>query len=158
MKDRRTLTAYGLLGVQLLLLAGVFLLPGGDDWTVPRWLTQVAGGLEVLGLLVLGIGLVGLGGSLTPLPIPVAKGRLKVGGIYRFVRHPIYSGLTVLAAGSAIGSASIAVAGAALALVAWLAIKARWEEARLREHYADYAAYAERTPAFIPFLKRAHRP
>ena len=37
-----------------------------------------------------------------------------------------------------------------IALVVWLAIKARWEERHLRARYAGYASYASRTPRFIP--------
>jgi hypothetical protein len=51
--------------------------------------------------------------------------------LYRFVRHPIYTGITALVAGVTIRSASIAVALASVALVGWFMIEARWEEQHL---------------------------
>jgi len=142
--------AWAFVLVQLILLAAVLLLPAGGDWATPGWLSKGARVLSLLGLLVLGIGLLNLGRLATPLPTPVRDGELRSNGLYRYVRHPIYSGVMALAIGSAIPSGSVEDAAAALALVVWLAIKARWEELRLRERYPGYSAYADRTPRFIP--------
>jgi protein-S-isoprenylcysteine O-methyltransferase Ste14 len=136
--------------VQLILLAAVILLPGGSAWITPGWLSNGARVLWLIGLVVIGIGLVNLGRSATPLPTPVKDGELRSDGLYRYVRHPIYSGAMAFAIGSAIPSGSVAVAAAAVALVVWLAIKARWEERRLSARYPGYSAYADRTPRFIP--------
>lgn len=146
--------AWGFVLVQLVLLAAVFLLPGGSDWTTPAWLSKGARLLSLLGLVVLAIGSVNLGRSATPLPTPVSNGELRSNGLYRYVRHPIYGGVMALAIGSAIPSGSIGITAAALALVVWLAIKARWEERRLSARYPGYPAYAARTPRFIPSWRR----
>jgi protein-S-isoprenylcysteine O-methyltransferase Ste14 len=142
------------MAVQLGLLAAIFLLPAGDAWTPPSWLGTGSRVLEIVGLVVLGIGLLNLGRSATPLPTPVRGGELRSTGLYRYVRHPIYSGVMALAVGSAITSGSVTIAVAALTLVGWLAIKARWEERRLSARYPDYAAYAARTPRFLPSPRR----
>jgi protein-S-isoprenylcysteine O-methyltransferase Ste14 len=110
--------------------------------------------LQVAGLVVLIIGLLNLGRSATALPTPVQGGELRSSGLYRYVRHPIYTGVMALAVGSAIPSGSVVIAVATLALVTWLAIKARWEERRLGARYPGYAAYAAQTPRFIPSPRR----
>ena len=143
-----------LLLVQLGLLAAIFVLPTGHAWATPRWLRIGTRVLQIAGLVVLGIGLMNLGRSATPLPTPVKGGELRSSGLYRYVRHPIYTGVMALAVGAAILSRSVAVAIATLALVAWLAVKARWEERRLEVRYPGYAVYAARTPRFIPSPKR----
>lgn len=145
--------AWAFVFVQLILLAGIILLPGRGDWTTPGWLSSGARVLSLIGLVVIGIGLVNLGRSATPLPTPVEDGELRSNGLYRYVRHPIYSGVMAFAIGSAIPSGSVAVAAAAASLVVWLGIKARWEERRLSARYAGYSAYADRTPRFIPSLR-----
>jgi protein-S-isoprenylcysteine O-methyltransferase Ste14 len=152
--DRDRVVAWALLAVQLGLLAAIFLLPAGDAWTPPSWLGTGSRVLEIVGLVVLGIGLLNLGRSATPLPTPVRGGELRSTGLYRYVRHPIYSGVMALAVGSAITSGSVTIAVATLTLVGWLAIKARWEERRLSARYPDYAAYAARTPRFLPSPRR----
>jgi protein-S-isoprenylcysteine O-methyltransferase Ste14 len=148
---RDTVIAWTFLIVQVALLAAILLLPGGDAWEVPLWLGRSAVAVEAIGLVVLLVGLINLGRSLTPLPTPVAHGKLRTDGLYRFVRHPIYSGVIALTVGSAVRSGSRAVAVATVGLAVWFAVKARWEERKLRERYPEYAAYAAGTPAFVPF-------
>jgi protein-S-isoprenylcysteine O-methyltransferase Ste14 len=74
------------------------------------------------------------------------------GGPYRYVRHPIYSGILLALLGSAIAlDRWRALLGFALMFAA-LSLKARHEESRLRQVLPDYGAYAEKTAALIPFL------
>ncbi len=152
--DHDRVVAWVLLLVQLGLLAAIFLLPSGHAWTAPAWLETLARVLEIAGIVVLGVGLLNLGRSATALPTPVRGGELRSTGLYRYVRHPIYVGVMALAVGSAIVSGSLAIAAATLALVVWLVLKARWEEGRLEMRYPAYAAYAARTPRFIPRPRR----
>ena len=148
---RDTVVAWLFVIVQFVLLVAILLLPSGDAWGVPQWLDLFARVLEWVGAVVLVLGLVNLGRSLTPLPSPVAHGELHTGGLFRLVRHPIYAGIMALAIGVAIRSASPWVALAAAALIGWFMLKARWEEARLAVRYPGYRAYAARTPRFVPF-------
>jgi protein-S-isoprenylcysteine O-methyltransferase Ste14 len=78
---------------------------------------------------------------------------LIVGGPYAHVRHPIYTGLLMMFAGTALAvgewRAALAVAVAAAAF--WL--KLRREEALMRRQFGEaYARYASRVPALIPFV------
>lgn len=74
------------------------------------------------------------------------------GGPYRYVRHPIYSGLLVALLGSAVGLDHWrALFGFAL-IFASLWIKSRHEEHHLRQVLPGYDAYARETAALIPFL------
>ena len=148
---RDTALAWLFVTVQLALLVAILVLPAGDAWPVPRWLDRLALALQLLGLAVLVVALVNLGRSLTPLPTPVPHGVLRRDGMYRVVRHPIYSGILALATGVAIRSASVWVAVATVALAGWFSLKARWEEQHLAARYPGYAAYAARTPRFVPF-------
>ena len=78
-----------------------------------------------------------------------------VAGPYRFVRHPIYSGiiLAVLATAVVQGTES-ALLGAAL-IVLGTFMKARVEESFLRRELGEdrYDAYARRVPMFVPFTR-----
>jgi protein-S-isoprenylcysteine O-methyltransferase Ste14 len=147
---RETAVAWAFVAGQAVLLAVLVLAPTGDDWLAPRWLDRAALGLELLGAVALAVGLVGLGRSLTALPVPVPHGELRTSGIYRLVRHPIYAGILALAAGLAVRSGSLVVALAAASLTGWFMAKARWEEARLRDRYPAYLDYQRRTPRFVP--------
>ena len=74
-------------------------------------------------------------------------------GPYAFVRHPIYSGLLLMIAGTAIATGRLRCFVAFLiALGSWHA-KSRTEEAFLAEQCpADYLRYRQEVKALIPFL------
>lgn len=138
------------VGVQIILLALVLLLPGGDDWSRPGWLRGVALALNIVGFLLLVAGTFGLGRSLTPNPVPLADGRLQTAGLYAFMRHPIYTGVMALVAGVSLGSGSFVRAGIGVLTIVFFNVKARWEESRLARHYPEYLAYAAVVPRFLP--------
>jgi protein-S-isoprenylcysteine O-methyltransferase Ste14 len=73
-------------------------------------------------------------------------------GPYRFVRHPIYSGLILAVAGTAVVIGEwrgLAALGLALAAVIY---KSRVEEKRMLETFPEYEAYRRTTAALIPFI------
>ena len=143
-------TARLLVTAQFVLLGLIALLPGGWGWHVPGWLRGLGLTGVLAGVVVMLLGGTALGRGLTAVPIPNEHAQLRTGGLYRVVRHPIYTVL-LLASGSfvvATGSGWRALAFAAL--VALLTVKARWEEARLARRFAAYPEYAARTPRFVP--------
>lgn len=146
----------GWVVAQALLLAGV-LVAGltGPAWDgVTLWLAIPAGAiLLALGALLALVGLRGLGSSLTPFPRPRRRGELVAHGIYGMVRHPIYGGLMLAAPGWALLTASVAALALALALIVFLALKARHEEKLLTARFPDYGEYRRRVRRrFLPWL------
>ncbi len=73
-------------------------------------------------------------------------------GAYRWVRHPIYSGLILGALGLALLRGGILSLLYALILFIFFDIKSRKEESWLREKYVDYADYQQRVRKLIPFI------
>lgn len=139
-----------LVAAQFVLLGILVFVPPGDAWSVPRPLGLAGAGLRVAGLAAIAAGAVNLGRSLSVHPEPAREAELKTGGLYRYVRHPIYTGVLVLGAGIAVTSGSLVAAGAMVLLVVVLAAKARFEERLLRARFPGYEEYARRTPAFLP--------
>lgn len=140
------------VAVQVVLLVTLVLLPRGDAWPMPGWLLGIAGGLTVLGLVVVVVASLNLGRALTPTPVPNGQGGLRTGGLYRFVRHPIYTGVLSIVLGIALGTGRWSGAVLAAVTVVFFVLKARWEEARLVEAFPGYVAYAASTPRFVPFI------
>ena len=72
-------------------------------------------------------------------------------GPYRFVRHPIYSGMLLALLGTALAiGAAYGFIATALVLAGFI-IKLRLEEARMRETFpAEYDDYSRRTARLIP--------
>ncbi len=73
-------------------------------------------------------------------------------GIYRFVRHPIYTGLMTVGLAFLLSSPTLVVATTYVLLVLVTNARAGIEEQMLSEHYADYTEYRTRTKRYIPFV------
>lgn len=91
-------------------------------------------------------------GNFNVHPEPKAKGQLVTTGPYRWVRHPMYSTVLLLAAALAHAPGSLLACGAWLVLAGVLLAKALMEERWLREIHPGYAAYTRHTKRFIPWL------
>jgi len=119
------------------------------------WWPLAVSGLPALALLAYGVwtgvaGVRDLGRNLTPLPAPKTGGTLVTTGIYARMRHPLYSSLMALGLAWALVWSSLP--GLALAAALWLFLhaKARHEEARLSQIFAEYPGYSSRVPRFFP--------
>ena len=74
-------------------------------------------------------------------------------GPYRFVRHPIYSGLLLMCLGSAIPVGELRSWLGFVLLVAGFWIKLRQEERLMLRHFPDqYPAYRKEVKAVVPFV------
>ncbi len=90
--------------------------------------------------------------NLSPFPSPLPGSRLITNGVYKFVRHPIYTGIILAFFGFAI----ITDSGYRLIISTFLFVlfyvKTLYEEERLMESFAGYSDYKKRTGRFFPKL------
>ena len=125
------------------ILAVGLLAPGWPD--VARWWLKGAGVLLVFGGAFLIVQAArALGSGLTPFPKPAENGQLVDDGPYAVVRHPVYTGGILFAAGISLALSPWALGTTAVLAVVW-ALKARVEERFLAERYPAYADYCRRT-------------
>jgi protein-S-isoprenylcysteine O-methyltransferase Ste14 len=74
-------------------------------------------------------------------------------GPYRFVRHPIYTGLLVMFLGTALEVGSVHCWLAVPLVTSGFWIKLKQEEALLLRHFPnEYPAYRKRVKALVPFV------
>lgn len=136
------------------------LLFGPRDWALlPAWsapwdrLAIGAAGLLILAGGLLCLAAVGnLGRNLSPFVCPKANSVLIERGVYRWMRHPIYSSLLLAAFGWALLVRGRLTLGYALLLFLLLDRKAAREECWLLERFPGYTAYRRRVRKFLPFL------
>lgn len=146
----------------VLLVAGQFgllgllvVLPGG----------YVASGLRSLAMIcvalsgaTLAAAFLALRPSLTVMPEPKAGAPLITSGIYRWVRHPMYSAVILLGLSLVLVRMTAAAWATWLALVVVLVVKARYEDALLRERWPLAVDYQRTTGALVPRLSALRRP
>ena len=149
-----------LVVVQFALLAAfgaLALLDGRSDWARPWWVAVPAIAVTAIGAVLATAAARALGTALTPTPEPRAGAALRDDGPYRWSRHPIYGGVLLVVAGVRAWAASWPALALGAAIVAFFVAKSGWEERRLRAAYPGYAAYAARTPRFLPRPRRPRR-
>jgi protein-S-isoprenylcysteine O-methyltransferase Ste14 len=136
----------------VLMLAVLGLGPGlrGPAWPWGCLARGVA--LFVFGGWLGIAGVLALGRNRTAYPRPVPDSTLVQHGVYRLVRHPLYSSVIFVSVGWALAWSSGAALALALALAVLLDAKARLEERWLREKFPDYAAYAGRVRRLLPWI------
>ena len=135
----------------LLVLAPRSVQPYGDISSV---LSGVGVTLIVLAVVAVLFSFAGLRRSLTASPIPKSDGQLITTGLYRFVRHPIYSAILLAAIGVLLDAGYWPQLPIALMLYLLLNQKANFEEELLLKRYPEYAKYQRSTPRFFPRLSR----
>jgi protein-S-isoprenylcysteine O-methyltransferase Ste14 len=108
--------------------------------------------LVALGILFAIWARVRLGANWSPAPAVKEKHELVTGGPYRWVRHPIYTGVALAAFGVALtGSVFGILIFAVVSILFYLRIDK--EEEIMRELFPDaYPAYQAQTKKLIPFV------
>jgi len=71
-------------------------------------------------------------------------------GPYRWLRHPIYTGILLALLGTALAIGAARGFIAAALILAGFVVKLRVEEARMRETFPEYADYCRRTARLVP--------
>jgi protein-S-isoprenylcysteine O-methyltransferase Ste14 len=153
----RSLLGLLLQGVKLIILLGLVVqtvapevFPISEDPTALR----VAGvALYTLGLALAILGRWQLGDNWADIEAAQILRRQEVvaTGIYRYVRHPIYTGDVILLVGLelSLNSWLVLAVGVLVPYVVWRAVR---EERMLSRQLQGYDAYCERTYRFVPFV------
>jgi protein-S-isoprenylcysteine O-methyltransferase Ste14 len=155
------------VGSAVFFLVGPGIVVGLIPWLFTGW--QVCepvvywAPMRLLGVILLSAGLTtlivafvrfvveGLG---TPAPI-AAPERLVVGGLYRYVRNPMYVALLATIVGQALllGQLGLLLYAAAMWLISAAFVRWYEEPALIRRFGADYEAYRRVVPAWWPRLR-----
>ena len=156
------------LGTFVFFVAAPGTTAGLVPWLVTGWASPP--GWDAVDLLGVLVGLVGLAmvvacfvrfvreGRGTPAPTAPTE-ELVVGGLYRYLRNPMYVGVGLVIAGQCLAFRS-------LSLVVWLALftvavtvfVVVYEQPTLRARYgASYDAYCGSVPAMVPRLRQRTR-
>jgi protein-S-isoprenylcysteine O-methyltransferase Ste14 len=105
--------------------------------------------ISVLGFAIIIVAILQLNKNLTPFPTPKESGELINTGLYKFVRHPIYSGIFLGSFGIALYTGSYWQLGIAVTLLILFYFKSNYEESLLIQKYTDYKEYMKKTRKFF---------
>lgn len=136
----------------LFVIIGVVAILIPSEKSSQQWV--VGGALVLLGLVVafwaiFEHGRVNRGGP-SALPTPNQNADLITSGLYKRIRHPIYTGVLMVAFGVSIWHGHFIILTASIFLVGLLTYKSMYEEDLLRAQYPQYGEYMQSTGRFLP--------
>jgi protein-S-isoprenylcysteine O-methyltransferase Ste14 len=148
--------SYAVLQTLLLSAFAIVYFVGSGTRLLPASRTIGSIGLVLCGagLLLMLAAFRSLGSAIQIAPEPRAGAELVTRGIYRWLRHPIYSAIVFVVLGLFLRKPTGLVAISAAVAIVFLVVKSRYEETRLIARYPQYAAYRERTTGVIPWFRR----
>lgn len=106
--------------------------------------------LIFLGVLIGTISLLQLNKNLSPFPTPKSNSTLITHGIYKYIRHPIYSAITLFLFGYGLYSSSLFKILISLTLLILFYFKSAYEEKLLSKKYSNYKTYRKTAGRFLP--------
>jgi protein-S-isoprenylcysteine O-methyltransferase Ste14 len=160
---RRSTAAVGSV-VFFLVVPGI--MAGLIPWLLTGWQLREPvppwAPMRVLGVILLVAGLIALiqafvrfvvEGLGTPAPI-AAPERLVIGGLYRYVRNPMYAAILAAIIGQALllGQLGLLLYAAAFWMIVAAFVRLYEEPALIRRFGADYETYRRAVPAWQPRL------
>lgn len=139
------------VSLQLLLFA-IYFTPLFDlPFQLPVFIKYTMLVVAIAGLLIIFVAILQLNKNLTPFPTPKASGTLIQTGLYKYTRHPIYSGIILAAVSFGLFHGSIRKISIGLSLWVLFYLKSVYEEKLLSKHFPGYEAYRKNTNRFFPF-------
>ena len=143
------------IGLGGFLLAARRLPPPLDRVLIPRtdWALALGAAICLFGLVVTLWARWTLAGNWSSVVEFKQGHELVKSGPYRFVRHPIYTGLLIMFLGTAMDIGPLRCWLAVPVVAAGFWIKLRQEESILLNHFPqEYPAYSKNVKALVPFV------
>jgi protein-S-isoprenylcysteine O-methyltransferase Ste14 len=144
---------YGIAQTAILcIFTGLYLFDTGAPIILWGYARVSGGVLCALGLLFIFTAFLSIGKTIQIAPQPKTSGHLVSKGIYRYFRHPIYTGILLVVIGLFLRKPTLLVAIVGLGVILFLLVKVRFEEKLLAIRYSEYAEYRKTAWGVIPGL------
>jgi protein-S-isoprenylcysteine O-methyltransferase Ste14 len=145
-----------LVAIQFLCLTVLAFIPYSHKRTS---LTDVSGKILIfVALIILFIAGVNLRPALTIMPEPKNGAPFITKGIYKFIRHPMYLGVILIAIGVTLIKLSLVGVVFTAILIIDLEIKHRYEDRLLLEKWPQAREYQRTVGALFPRIRRSMIP
>ena len=140
---------YLFVSIQFLLF-GLYAFDFLPAFKIPQLVKYIGLIFSILGFLIAVLSVLQLNKNLTVFPTPKTDSELITFGMYKFSRHPIYSGLILFTFGYAIFKASFfkVLIGSILLLLFYF--KTNYEEQKLLQKFPNYKDYKKKVNRFFP--------
>ena len=140
------------VSIQLLLFV-LYFIPLFDWFIEPYLIVKyISIAFAIIGVIIFFIAIIQLDKNLTPFPTPKSNGTLIQSGLYKYIRHPVYSGIILTSLGFGIYNGIVWRIGIGIMLWILFYFKSIYEEKMLSGRFTEYEEYVKKTNRFFPFL------
>ena len=144
---------YLFVSIQFLLF-GLYAFDFLPKFEISPFLKYVGLIFSILGFSIAVLSVLQLNKNLTVFPTPKTDSELITFGMYKFSRHPIYTGLILFTFGYAFFKASPFKVFIALVLLLLFYFKTNYEEQKLLQKFSNYNDYKKKVNRFFPKIKK----
>lgn len=138
------------VGIQFLLFAAYLFEVPALKLELPSNVDLVHLGLTITGLVIIVVALLQLNKNLSPFPTPKKNSVLVKNGLYKYSRHPIYTGIMITTFFLAFYLHSGYKLLISCLLILLFYFKSRYEEEGLEKKFPEYKSYKAETGRFGP--------
>lgn len=147
---KKTRLDYIYVGIQFVLFA-VYSIPVTILSFSSGLVLKILGvSLFTLGVLMGLLSVIQLNKNLSPFPTPIAGGQLIETGLYKYIRHPIYTSILFTLSGYGLYRGEGYKICITFVLFILFFFKSKYEEKKLSLVFSDYPGFIKRTSRFLP--------
>jgi len=136
------------VGIQICLFA-CFIFDFTILISIPNGLKTGSLFVAIIGLLMIIVAIIQLNKNLSPFPTPKNKAILIQNGLYKYSRHPIYTGIILFVFGSSFYLASVYKMIISVLLFILFYFKSVYEEILLQDKFPNNSIYKLKTGRFF---------
>jgi len=106
----------------------------------------------IFGATIIILALLQLNKNLSPFPTPKKNTALLQNGLFKYIRHPIYTGIILFFTGYSVYQNSFYKLAISMLILVLFYFKSNYEEQRLEQNFPDYKLYKSKTGKFFPWI------
>lgn len=138
--------------IQIILLIAYIIPVYFLSFNINLYFKYLSLAVVILAFVLIVVSLIQLNKNLTAFPTPKENGILITNGVYKFIRHPIYSGIIISTLFFGIYNTNCWEIIISILLFILFYFKSNYEELMLEKHYPDYKKYKKKSFKFFPFI------
>ena len=143
----------GAQNVLLVLFMAIGLFAPKNYLFASPMVRMIGNVIAAIGVVLILYAVISLRRVIQVAPEPKEGGQLIQSGPYKYLRHPIYTGIVFCMIGLFLRTPTIWIGGASVLVIGFLFFKARFEEKLLLVAYPDYEKYRKRAFGLFPGLR-----
>lgn len=148
----KSIKDYLFVGIQFILF-GMYAFDFLPQFEFPLLIQYIGFVFSALGFIIAILSVLQLNTNLTVFPTPKLNAELVTFGMYKFSRHPIYTGLILFTFGYAIFKHSFYKLLISSFLLVLFYFKTNYEELQLVKKFPGYSNYKQKVGRFFPKIK-----